>query len=98
MEEYKGKIVLRNENFGTKSEGYCAYLECIEGQSMPLCRNGQYPINDPYFEPYDGIEVTISGTENHNWLIVGTITPASSSETIVPLEDPAPEHPETANE
>ena len=98
MEEYKGKIVLREENPGTKSEGYCAYLECIEGQSIQLCRNGQYPVNDPYFEPYDGVEVTISGSESHGWLIVETITPASSLETTAPLENPVPEHPETANE
>ncbi len=89
MKEYKGKIDLRIENVGAKSEGCYAFLECTEGESLQLCREGQYPVNDPYFEPYNGAEVVISGTESHGWLIVETITPTSDSEPTT-LEDPEP--------
>lgn len=88
MKEYKGKIELRIENVGTKSEGCYAYLEHAEGE-LQLCREGQYPVNDPYFEPYKGAEVVISGTESHGWLIVETIVPTLSSEPTA-LENPEP--------
>ncbi len=79
MKEYKGKIVLRIENIGAKSEGRYAYLESTDDRSIQLCREGAYPVNDSYFEPFEDKEVMISGEESHGWLIVKTIVESHES-------------------
>lgn len=72
MDIFKGIIEIRLCNEGSRSEGRFAYL-CGEEREWQLTREGGVPIDDPYYEAWDGHTVEISGTESGDYLIVESI-------------------------
>ena len=73
MEKFKGFLEIRHCNQGSHSEGDFAFLVADDGSELGLCREGGYPFNDPYYEPYVGLYVEITGTVSHGALIVEAI-------------------------
>ena len=73
MEKFKGILQIRHCNQGSHSEGNFAFLVADDGSEIGLCREGGYPFNDPYYEPYADLYVEITGTVSHGALIVESI-------------------------
>ncbi len=74
MEQFRGKIEVRLQNEGSKSEGYYAFLVDAEGGGdVKLSREGAYPAGDPFFAELDGREVVLTGEMSHGWLVVQSI-------------------------
>jgi hypothetical protein len=74
MEHYKGIILVRLQNVGSKSEGRYAYLVRDDDMNaIKLCRQGQPPYDDPFFEQFDKREVDVVGQMSHDWLIVSAV-------------------------
>lgn len=70
MERYEGVLRYGLHYAGSRSEGCYARLEAGDDTVIPLCRKGVLPNNDAFFEPYDGVRVSIMGTMSHGWLVV----------------------------
>ncbi|MEI3422169.1 MAG: hypothetical protein V8R91_14605 [Butyricimonas faecihominis] len=49
-------------NLGSKSEGRRAILTDDEGKKYKLYRAGILPAGDPFFIPYDGMHIGVSGS------------------------------------
>ena len=64
--ECTGTLQIRTSNEGSKSEGRYAILLTDEGSEYTLYRAGFMPMDDPYFDPYDGAKVTLTGEEEAN--------------------------------
>ena len=64
--ECTGTLQIRTINAGSKSEGRYAILLMDEGREYTLYRAGFLPMDDPYFDPYDGAKVTLTGEEESN--------------------------------
>lgn len=88
MEKYRGILQIRHCNQGSHSEGDFAFLVADDGSELGLCREGGYPFNDPYYEPYADLYVEIVGTVSHGSLIVESIEKT----------EPAPEQEEQEQE
>ncbi|MBC5620425.1 hypothetical protein AALK14_18280 [Butyricimonas hominis] len=56
-----GIIECRLQHVGSKSEGVRAVLKGDDGRTYKLYRVGILPAGDPFFIPYDGMRVGISG-------------------------------------
>ena len=75
MESYTGVILVKNQNTGSKSEGYYAYL-VSEGMDAiyQLYREGVYSANDSYLMSFDRKNVKIYGeVQQETWLMVDSI-------------------------
>lgn len=64
--QIKGQLQLKWQNPGSKSEGVYAILLSEEGREWRLYRANQLPLNDPYFEPYEGATLRLEGVEEEN--------------------------------
>ncbi|MFI3277308.1 MAG: hypothetical protein SNH13_05135 [Rikenellaceae bacterium] len=74
MAELRGVVELRLCNVGTKSEGTYAYLNCDEGVSYILYREGEWEVNDSYFVDYAGKECVVEGQiDGSKYLCVSSI-------------------------
>ena len=69
----QGTLQLRAENVGSKSEGRYAIFLTDEGNEYTLYRAGNMPMGDPYFDPYDGTSVTVTGEEEERYFRVEEI-------------------------
>lgn len=58
----QGTISYRMSDSGSKSEGFRAYLTDAEGRTYSLYRAGHLPYGDEFFQPFDGMELRLSGT------------------------------------
>lgn len=88
MERYEGVLRYGLHYVGSRSEGRYARLEMADGETLPLCRRGVLPNDDPFFEPCDGRLVAVEGTMSHGWLVVERLEELSSVG-----EEPAAEKP-----
>ena len=59
----EGKLTIRLQNQGTKSEGLYALLMDSEGKSWILYRENHYPAGDEFFTPFDGHQVSVEGEQ-----------------------------------
>lgn len=73
MEKFKGILQIRHCNQGSHSEGDFAFLVADDGSELGLCREGGYPFDDPYYEPYADLYVEVTGMVSHGALIVEAI-------------------------
>lgn len=74
MERYRGVILVRQQNAGSKSEGRYAFLVRDDDMSVvKLCREGAAPVDDPYFEPFDRQQTVVTGHMSHGWLIAEAV-------------------------
>lgn len=64
--QIKGKLQLKWQNPGSKSEGCYAILLGESEREWRLYRANQLPLNDPYFEPYEGATLCLEGVEEEN--------------------------------
>lgn len=62
MNEISGTITLCLAAAGSKSEGRQALLRGDDGCEYTLYRKDMFPVNDPFFAPYDNRHVTVKGT------------------------------------
>ena len=60
QQNFEGKLVLKLEGVGSKSEGVRAYLETKDGK-YNLYRKGTYEIGDPYFKQFENKNVIVFG-------------------------------------
>ena len=60
QQNFEGKLVLKLEGVGSKSEGVRAYLETKDGK-YKLYRKGTYGIGDPYFKQFENKNVIVFG-------------------------------------
>jgi hypothetical protein len=60
QQNFEGKLVLKLEGVGSKSEGVRAYLETKDGK-YKLYRKGTYAIGDPYFKQFENKNVIVFG-------------------------------------
>lgn len=60
QQNFEGKLVLKLEGVGSKSEGARAYLETKDGK-YKLYRKGTYEIGDPYFKQFENKNVIVFG-------------------------------------
>ena len=67
-----GVVAIRLCNEGSRSEGRFAYL-VSEDREWELTREGGVPFNDPYYEPFDGLNVIVKGCESGDFIIVDSI-------------------------
>lgn len=82
MERYRGVILVRQQNAGSKSEGRYAFLVRDDDMSVvKLCREGAEPVDDPYFEPFDRQETVVTGRMSHGWLIAEAVEAAACGAT-----------------
>ena len=71
----EGKITIRLQNQGTKSEGLYALLMDSEGKSWILYRENHYPAGDEFFTPFDGHKVSVEGEQEiEKYICVENIT------------------------
>ena len=71
--ERKGILQLRTKNEGSKSEGRYAILLTEEGGEYTLYRQNSMPMDDSYFDVYDGATVTVTGIEEEQYFRVEDI-------------------------
>lgn len=71
--ERKGTLQLRTKNEGSKSEGRYAILLTDEGGEYTLYRSGCMPMDDAYFDAYDGAAVVVTGEEEGSYFRVEDI-------------------------
>ena len=82
-------------NLGSKSEGRRAILTDDEGKKYKLYRAGILPAGDPFFIPYDGIHIGVSGNaeeETGSFLVTSILlddgTEVFPQPTEIPVGDP----------
>jgi hypothetical protein len=73
MDIFRGVVAIRLCNEGSRSEGRFAYLCCEDG-GWELTREGGVPFNDPYYEPFDGLDVEVEGRQSGSFIIVEKIS------------------------
>ncbi len=72
----EGRIELELVNEESKSEGQYAYLYDNEGRQYLLYRDGELEFDDPYFEEYNHVCVTVLGELiDGRWLKVESVKP-----------------------
>jgi len=74
----KGKLIIKDIQVGSKSDGKHAYLIDKDNKEYRLSRRGHLGIDDEYFYPYENKNVEVTGDEAKNWIIVDNIKPISS--------------------
>ena len=82
-------------NLGSKSEGRRAIWTDDEGKKYKLYRAGILPAGDPFFIPYDGIHIGVSGNaeeETGSFLVTSILlddgTEVFPQPTEIPVGDP----------
>ena len=82
-------------NLGSKSEGRRAILTDDEGKKYKLYRAGILPAGDPFFIPYDGMHIGVSGhaeEETGSFLVTSILlddgTEVFPQPTEIPVGDP----------
>ena len=75
METYKGVVLVKKQNIGSKSEGFYAFLVSEHMDAVyRLCRKDVFNVNDEYLMAFDRKDVNVVGEIQHEkWLMVDTI-------------------------
>ena len=71
-----GIIECRLQHVGSKSEGVRAVLKGDDGRTYKLYRVGILPAGDPFFIPYDGMHIGVTGSveeETGNFLVTSLL-------------------------
>lgn len=70
----RGEIFIEREFEDSKSEGCLAFLRTDDGSVYQLYRPGVYPVDDSYFQPFNGLEVEAEGEmEECDYFVVSNI-------------------------
>lgn len=75
MESYTGVILVKQQNVGSKSEGFYTYLVSERMDTIyRLYRKDVYSANDSYLMSFDRKDVSVYGeVQQETWLMVESI-------------------------
>ncbi len=80
---FKGTVILKLADEGSKSEGLRAFLEAEDGTVYQLYRPQVYPIGDDFFTPFGQKRVEVTGeVENGSFLAVETMQEVISEDSV----------------
>ncbi len=78
-----GIVIIKTENFGSKSEADYAYLQTSDGKRYRMYRPEMNDANDEFFLPFSNKKVAIVGeVEEKNYIAVSKIQILNNVEII----------------